>query len=389
MVTNVTKMLLLMGFGVIIMTLASRISRFNLRLRLGFMSKKLICLMALPFSCSALATEEPLSPYWYAGIGFGQGYYSNGGNPLSYDSVRNRFAGTAYLGYQVNPYLSSELNYQYLGSAYAKYAQGDIQGDVNGYFQQITLAARLGYPLTQSLYPYIKLGGAGWFGESEGLRSGSEQGFSPIVGMGIEYAFSTRLSGRLEYQYTDSLGTESIGYTDHHLTTLGLTWRFGFSSPATSSKIVAPSVPPAETHIAVVPAPDMAPKKTIERRTFVASEQKNNNVFAHNSTVLENKTAFSEAVSFLQAHPSSTAKVAGHTDSSGSEKYNQLLSERRAQAVANYLISMGIDAARLTVVGYGEQHPVADNTQESGRAMNRRVEIIIPEFMVSQSKTEK
>jgi len=68
-------------------------------------------------------------------------------------------------------------------------------------------------------------------------------------------------------------------------------------------------------------------------------------------------------------------EVGGHTDSVGSDSYNQRLSERRANAVKNDLISRGVPASQLTAVGYGETRPVASNDTAEGRAANRRVEI--------------
>ena len=70
-------------------------------------------------------------------------------------------------------------------------------------------------------------------------------------------------------------------------------------------------------------------------------------------------------------------EVAGHTDSKGSESYNQGLSERRASSVAAYLRSRQIMAERLIIVGAGELHPVATNSTDAGRAQNRRVELTI------------
>jgi len=68
-------------------------------------------------------------------------------------------------------------------------------------------------------------------------------------------------------------------------------------------------------------------------------------------------------------------EVAGHTDSTGSDAYNQALSERRANSVSRYLQSQGINSQRLITVGMGESMPVADNSTASGRSANRRVEI--------------
>ena len=70
-------------------------------------------------------------------------------------------------------------------------------------------------------------------------------------------------------------------------------------------------------------------------------------------------------------------EVAGHTDSVGTDSYNQTLSVQRAQAVANYLIARGVNRERIIVTGAGESRPVASNATEAGRAENRRVEITI------------
>ncbi len=77
----------------------------------------------------------------------------------------------------------------------------------------------------------------------------------------------------------------------------------------------------------------------------------------------------------LKDNPSLRVEIQGHTDSIGSEEYNQKLSLRRAQAVADYLASHGIQADRMRVTGFGESDPVASNDTEEGRAKNRRVQI--------------
>jgi outer membrane protein OmpA-like peptidoglycan-associated protein len=79
----------------------------------------------------------------------------------------------------------------------------------------------------------------------------------------------------------------------------------------------------------------------------------------------------------LKEYNKTVIEVAGHTDSTGSDQYNQQLSQRRASAVANYLASHGVVNQRLITVGAGETHPVASNDSESGRAQNRRVEMTI------------
>jgi len=87
--------------------------------------------------------------------------------------------------------------------------------------------------------------------------------------------------------------------------------------------------------------------------------------------------ALAGAVQKLKEHPSVRVVVEGHTDSVGSEAYNQRLSERRADAVKNYLVDQGIDAGRIETRGHGKSKPIASNSTAEGRAQNRRAEIIV------------
>lgn len=81
----------------------------------------------------------------------------------------------------------------------------------------------------------------------------------------------------------------------------------------------------------------------------------------------------------LKQYPDSLIDVYGHTDSTGSDAYNQTLSENRARTVANYLSVQGVSSARVRSQGFGETMPVADNATDEGRRKNRRVEIkIVP-----------
>lgn len=81
----------------------------------------------------------------------------------------------------------------------------------------------------------------------------------------------------------------------------------------------------------------------------------------------------------LDEEESTAIDVYGHTDSTGSDSYNQNLSQRRAQSVADYLVMRGVQPVRLATRGFGETQPIADNSTDSGRAANRRVELrIVP-----------
>jgi outer membrane protein OmpA-like peptidoglycan-associated protein len=79
----------------------------------------------------------------------------------------------------------------------------------------------------------------------------------------------------------------------------------------------------------------------------------------------------------LKEFDKTSIRIEGHTDSTGSRDYNQLLSERRAGAVRDFLLDRGIDASRTRAVGYGPRQPVASNDTAAGREQNRRVELTL------------
>jgi outer membrane protein OmpA-like peptidoglycan-associated protein len=79
----------------------------------------------------------------------------------------------------------------------------------------------------------------------------------------------------------------------------------------------------------------------------------------------------------MRDNPTARIQIAGHTDSDGSDSYNQNLSENRAQSVFQYLVSTGIDGSRLTTIGYGESVPVAPNDTPANKAKNRRIEFTV------------
>jgi outer membrane protein OmpA-like peptidoglycan-associated protein len=93
----------------------------------------------------------------------------------------------------------------------------------------------------------------------------------------------------------------------------------------------------------------------------------------------ESEVELLEVVRLLQAHPKWKVEVQGHTDSVGTAMYNQQLSQRRAEAVRQFLIERGIKAERIQARGYGSSRPIAPNTTEEGRALNRRTEILFIE----------
>lgn len=126
--------------------------------------------------------------------------------------------------------------------------------------------------------------------------------------------------------------------------------------------------------VAKAPPPPPPPAPSYEKFTLAAEA-----LFDHDKSVL--KQAGKDAMHALDEKIKSKGAtvfdidVIGHTDSDGTEEYNQALSIRRAEAVKNFMVSEGINAGIIDVIGKGELSPIADNRTREGRALNRRVEI--------------
>ncbi|HEY3744863.1 MAG TPA: OmpA family protein [Gemmatimonadaceae bacterium] len=102
-------------------------------------------------------------------------------------------------------------------------------------------------------------------------------------------------------------------------------------------------------------------------------------LFPFNSTEIlpDGRTNLQQLASSLEKYPNSDILIVGHTDSVGTDAYNNDLSQRRALAAQSYLQSLGVPAARLQATGRGESEPIQSNDTDAGRAQNRRVEIAI------------
>lgn len=102
-------------------------------------------------------------------------------------------------------------------------------------------------------------------------------------------------------------------------------------------------------------------------------------MFETNSSTLQPaaKTNISELAVILNKYPDTNILVTGHTDSDGTEQYNQTLSEKRAKSVSDYAMGQGVSSSRLSIIGLGETEPIATNETSEGKQLNRRVEIAI------------
>jgi len=152
-----------------------------------------------------------------------------------------------------------------------------------------------------------------------------------------------------------------------------LCWRDANWTPATAAAACDGAlVKAAEAAPAAAAPAAAAPAAVASKVTFAADA-----FFDFDKSVLkpEGKAKLDDLVSKVQGINLEVIVAVGHTDSVGSDAYNQKLSERRAQAVKAYLESKGIDKSRVYTEGKGEKQPVADNKTKDGRAKNRRVEI--------------
>jgi OOP family OmpA-OmpF porin len=140
------------------------------------------------------------------------------------------------------------------------------------------------------------------------------------------------------------------------------------------SKDACPTVPAATPDGCPPPAPAAAPEPPPAPKKLVLEGVN----FDNNSATLrpDADEILDKAAATLKEWGDVKVEVAGYTDSNNTDAYNLDLSDRRANAVREYLISKGIDAARLTGKGYGEASPIADNGTAEGRAKNRRVELV-------------
>jgi outer membrane protein OmpA-like peptidoglycan-associated protein len=124
----------------------------------------------------------------------------------------------------------------------------------------------------------------------------------------------------------------------------------------------------------------------------IVVEFNSNILFGFNQSNLssEAKTNLDKLVTILNSNPDTNIEIQGHTDDKGSDTYNMTLSEKRAKAVSDHLISKAIATSRVTTKGFGESVPKADNSTEEGRAQNRRVEFLITanEKMVADASKE-
>ena len=125
-----------------------------------------------------------------------------------------------------------------------------------------------------------------------------------------------------------------------------------------------------------LPPPPPQKAKIVEEHIEITEKVQ----FAYNKAEILSASddLLNDVATVMKQHPEvKKIRIEGHASSEGNDKYNKDLSDRRAKAVMDFLVNVGVDADRMEAVGYGEERPIADNDTEEGREKNRRVEFNI------------
>jgi len=274
-----------------------------------------------------------------------------------------------FLGYMFNNYLGLQ------GQVYATFQEPD--NDQRGYAHEnqitsllgVSVGPRFALPFQDNLEMYATFQVGGYTGLS-GTLDETAPGFS--TGGGLNYYLTPQLAlgafGRWNRVYMaprpttlTNLVPEQQGPEDAQFAMGGISLTYRFNRPE-----AAPPPAPAPAQVEAPPPPPV--KKAIVLRSVH---------FDFNKADIrpDAQPVLNEAAEELNNAGTVGVLVVGHTDSIGSDAYNLKLSKRRADAVAKYLSSHGVNASRLKTEGAGKSQPVASNDTPDGRAQNRRVEL--------------
>jgi OOP family OmpA-OmpF porin len=299
----------------------------------------------------------------------------------SIDKDESGFGLKLFGGYKINRNFAVEAGYFNLGEfGYTAHtATGSQTGSAK--YQGLNLDAVGMLPLTQ------KFSALGRFGLTYTQAKGSFSGVgvsdpSPSkteanykVGLGAQYDLTDSLGLRAEverYRVTDAIGNDGSA----HMFSLGLVYYFGGGDKA------APKAASPQPVAAAAPA-RAAPAPVLVIVPVVAKTQQYCSILVvqfdiNGTTVQRDAEEKTEKVAiFMRKYPDTTAVIEGHSDEVGTSAANMKLSQTRADNVVNYLEKRGIARSRLKAVGYGETRPIADNSTEIGKRLNRRIDAVI------------
>ena len=279
----------------------------------------------------------------------------------------------AYGGYHFTERWGLELGFDSIGEFESSHSYDGKTKDVDSRLTALSLAPRYTFSATDTINVFLKAGAA-----YMDYSQANDTVFT--AGLGSEMSLSDSLALRLEYQYFDDIDDSYIYDLSSHFISIGLTYTFGSASKSTSIE--------EEEEVEVVPESEKQMAEPMEEKPMepvaVKQEQSKShqNLFKNNGSELapESHAELDSIAAILVEHPQATVNIVGHTDSSGSEAYNQKISEDRANAVSGYLQDKGVKEEQINASGEGESNPIATNKTAEGRSANRRVDIDIPNF---------
>ncbi|NQZ27449.1 MAG: outer membrane beta-barrel protein [Colwellia sp.] len=299
------------------------------------------------------------SSYFYLGGKLGVNHYQHGCEAWSLDCDKNSFAAGVFTGYQFNENFAVEAAYIDLGDAKASYLENGNVYQHTGSMKGLELSALGSLYLTEEIAAFAKAGIFNWHGENKGpFNKTNADDWSTTVGAGITYQLNDAWQARFEYQYFNNLGNDTIGGTNAHLTSIGISYQFGRTRPSIVTKTVVKFAP-----------------IELEEVTFplLFDFDKSNLLLTDSLNVVINR---------LTKYRQTQVILHGYSDNKGSSAYNLALSKRRVDSIANYLIAAGVNKEQITTDYFGEQYPVSDNTTEEHRHLNRNVKILLPKTFV-------
>lgn len=189
--------------------------------------------------------KAPLpSSYLYLGGQLGINHYQHACEAWSVDCDKNSFAAGLFVGYQFNKNFAFEAAYIDLGEAKATYAEGVNEQLYQGSMQGLNLTAVGSIYLLENLALFGKAGVFNWYGENKGPFSTTKaDDWAPAAGAGVSYQLNDSWQARFEYQYFHHLGSNELGGSNAHLTSIGISYQFGRTRPTIVTKTIVKTAP--------------------------------------------------------------------------------------------------------------------------------------------------